>query len=307
MKSVWTSYIKKTVMVMSFVACWSIFNAHAQNLTVFDKLKNLESTTEGRLGIFALNTENGDIIEYRANEIFPTGCTSKVIGVSAILKKSMNDPLLLSTKVKFSKEDLENWSPVTQKFVSEGMTVQELCAASISYSDNTSMNLLLKHIGGTQGMNDFARSMGDSSFSQDNDWPAEAFSGGVNNVKDASTPKAMVESFRHLTMGTVLGDHQKNLLTQWLIDTNTGAARIRSGIPKGWLVGNKTGTGGAYGSTNDLAIIWPSKHEPLLIGIYYTSDNKKAIMREDVVCDATKMIVAAFMMNDKKLAVETQS
>lgn len=297
--------MKKIISFLGVILLFSgsILNAHAQsNFSVIDKLKNLESSTEGRLGIFAINIGNGQIIEYRASEVFPMGCTSKVMGVSAVLKKSMSDPSLLSTKVKYSKEDLKSWSPVTEKYVSEGMTIQELCAASISFSDNTAMDLLLKPLGGVQGINDFARSIGDLSFRQDNDWPLEAFSGGVNNLKDSSTPKAMVESLRKLTIGKILDKAQRDLLTIWLINTNTGAARIRSGVPKNWVVGNKTGTGAAYGSTNDLAIIWPAKHEPLLIGIYYTTDNEKAIKREDVVSAATKLIIEEFIRNDKKLA-----
>jgi len=213
----------------------------------------------------------------------------------------MSDPSLLSTKVKYSKADLESWSPITEKHVSEGMTVQDLCAASISFSDNTSMNLLLKYLGGFQGMNEFARSINDAKFSQDNNWPAEAYSGGINNLKDATSPKAMVESFRKLTLGNVLNAPQRELLLTWLKQTVTGADRIKSGVPKGWVVGNKTGTGGAYGTTNDLAIIWPTKHEPLLIGVYYTADNKEAILREDVVSKATKLVIEDFIKNDQKL------
>ena len=170
----------------------------------------------------------------------------------------------------YSKKDLDlgKWNPITEKHISEGMTVKELCSAAISLSDNTAMNLLLKTIGGIQGMNDFACSIGDPSFRQDNDWPAEAYSGGESNVNDSSTPQAMVESFRKIIIENTLDRPQRDLLTTWLITTQTGAARIRSSIPNGWIVGNKTGTGGAYGSTNDLAIVWPPKHGPLLIGIY---------------------------------------
>lgn len=294
--------ITKLMLTMTFVCCSSILNAHSNsNFSVISKLKTLESSTEGRLGIFAINTANGHIIDYRANEIFPTGCTSKVIGVAAVLKKSMSDSSLLSTKVKYSKENLEDWSPVTKKYVAEGMTIQELCAASISSSDNTAMNLLLKPIGGVQGMNDFARSIGDPSFRQDNDWPSEAFSGGVNNLKDSSTPRAMVESFEKLTMGNVLNKYQKEQLISWLVATNTGNARIRAGLPKDWRVGNKTGTGAAYGSTNDLAIVWPPKHAPILIGIYYTTDDKEAVKREDVVANTTSILVEEFTKDDPLL------
>ena len=63
-------------------------------------------------------------------------------------------------------------------------------------------------------------------------------------MKDSSTPQAMVESFRKITIDKTLDRPQRDLLTTWLINTQTGAARIRSSIPNGWIVGNKTGTGG---------------------------------------------------------------
>ena len=181
------------------------------------------------------------------------------------------------------------------------MTVKDLCSAAISLSDNTAMNLLLKTIGGIEGMNDFARSIGNVSFRQDNDWPAEAYSGGDGNLKDSSTPQAMVESFHKITIDKTLDRPQRDLLTTWLINTQTGSARIRSSIPNGWIVGNKTGTGGAYGSTNDLAIIWPPKHAPILIGIYYTTNNEKSTKREDILSTATKIIIDEFIVKDKKL------
>lgn len=297
-------FLKFTNIILAITLSFYLGSLNAltkSDPSIIGKLKELESKTEGRLGIFAVNTENGHVIEYRANEIFPTGCTSKVIGVAAVLNKSMSNPSLLSTKVKYSKDELDEWSPVTAQHVSDGMTIQELCSASISLSDNTAMNLLLRYIGGVQGMNDFARSIGDSSFRQDNDWPAEAFSGGPNNVKDSSTPKAMVESLRKLTLGEVLNQAQRDLLTTWLRETSTGSKRIRASIPKNWLVGNKTGSGARYGSTNDLAIIWPSHHAPLLIGAYYTTDNQKASKREDIIAAATKLIVEELIINDTKL------
>lgn len=272
------------------------------NLSVRDKLKALESTTEGRVGVFAVNTATEHVIDFRADEIFPTGCTSKVIGVAAVLKKSMADPSLLLTHIKYSEEECVEWSPITGQHVSSGMTVQDLCGASISFSDNTAMNLLLKTIGGVQGMNDFARSLGDVAFRQDNDWPAEAFSGGVDNLKDASTPKSMVESFRKLTLGEILDKPQRDLLISWLTSTQTGTRRIKAGIPTNWIMGDKTGTGASYGTTNDLAIVWPPGHAPILIGVYYTSNEEQAKKREDVVASVTRILVEEFAMNDKTLA-----
>ena len=296
------SNITKLIVATIISLNYAFLNVKAEdNISVMQKLQALESGTEGRIGIYAINTENGDFVDYRGDEIFPTGCTSKVIGVAAVLKKTMSDPTLLSKKIQYSEKDLCTWSPVTEKHASEGMSVQELCAAAIVFSDNTAMNLLLKLIGGVQGMTDFARSIDDPAFRQDSDWPKEAYSGGKGNIEDSSTPKSMVESLRKIALGNVLGNLQKQLLIDWLKNCQTGDARIRSGIPKGWLVGNKTGSGAVYGSTNDIAIVWPPEHAPLLIGVYYTSDNRKAVKREDIVSAATEIIIDEFFKNDKKL------
>lgn len=293
----------KFLIIAAVILVFSnIVNAYVQeDLSVIGKLKVLESTVEGRLGVFAVNTANGDVIDYRADETFPTGCTSKVMGVSAVLRKSMSEPSLLLTYMKYSEADLQEWSPVTKKYLSNGMTIQDLCEAAISFSDNTAMNLLLKTIGGVQGMNDFAYSIGDLSFRQDNDWPAEAFSGGVDNLKDSSTPKSMMESFRKLTIGEILDAYQRDLLITWLVNIQTDSYRIRSAVPNGWIVGDKTGTGAAYGSTNDIAIIWPPNHTPMFIGIYYTTNNEHAKKREDVIADATRILIEEFVNNDTTL------
>lgn len=40
----------------------------------------------------------------------------------------------------------------------------------------------------------------------------------------------------------------------------TGAASIQAGLPASRVVGDKTGSGD-YGTTNDIAVIWPVRHD----------------------------------------------
>lgn len=264
-----------------------------------EKLAKLEASSGGKIGIYAINTANGQKIHYRANQRFPMGCTSKVMGVAAILKKSMSDPTLLSQRISYTKKDLTNWAPIAEKHLNTGMTVAELCAASISYSDNTAMNLLVKKLGGLEKINDFARSIHNDTFRQDNGWPEEAMSGGPNNVYDSSTPKAMAQSLQQLALNNVLAKPQHELLLSWLKSNTTGDKRIRAGVPKGWIVGDKTGTGMYYGTTNDIGVIWPPQCSPVVIAVYYTNNNKEAIQRNDIVSSATRLVIDGFAHNDQ--------
>ena len=270
-------------------------HANAESKPILQKIADLEATTQGHLGVYALNTANQETIAYRFNERFPTGCTSKVMGVAALLEKASHDASLLKQRVMFSKKDSTNWMPVTKKHFQEGMTLQELASAAISQSDNTAMNLILKSIGGIEGMNTFARSIGDTVFRQDHGWPGEAHSGGRGNIHDSSTPSAMVKSLQAIAFGNILPPHERELLLTWMKATTSGDKRIRAGVPRGWIVGNKTGTGFAYGTTNDLAIIWPPKGNPILLGVFYTSDDKDAGKREDVLAEVTRLVLETFL------------
>lgn len=276
--------------------------ASAQSInptSIQEKLAALEASSGGRIGISAINTANNMRIQYRADERFPIGCTSKVMGVATILKKSMTDNSFLQQKVTYAKEDLMNWAPITKQHISDGMTIAELSAAAISYSDNTAMNLLVKKLGGLQKINAFARSIGNHSFRQDNGWPKEAMSGGKNNLNDTSTPTDMEKSLQQLALGNILASPQRKLLLDWLKNNTTGNKRIRAGVSKSWTVGDKTGSGSYYGTTNDIAIIWPPKCQPIVIALYFTQNKKNAPLREDVIASATRMLINEFAHTDQ--------
>ncbi|KTD18741.1 Beta-lactamase Toho-1 precursor [Legionella lansingensis] len=290
------------VIAISFSVCAPLFaevQKISQPISIDKKLAELEASFGGRIGVYAINTANNTHLQYRANERFPMGCTSKVIGVAAILKKSMNDRTLLSQKVTYTKSDLTNWNPITEKHLADGMTVAELCAAAIRYSDNTAMNLLVRILGGVEGMNAFARSIRDHSFRQDHEWPTEAMSGGQGDLHDSSTPSAMANSLKRLALTNTLAKPQRELLLSWLKTNTTGDNRIRAGVPKGWTVGDKTGTGFYYGTTNDIGIIWPPKCAPIVVAIYYTSNDKKAVKREDIVAATIRILINEFAQGDK--------
>ncbi len=265
--------------------------------SVSTQLAQLEASTGGRIGIAAINTATQQRIEYHAEESFPMGCTSKVIGVAAMLKRSMTNNQLLSEKIHYKKDDLLEWAPITKKYVADGMSNATLCSAAISYSDNTAMNLLAKQLGGPAGLTAFARSIHDKQFNLVHGWPDEAFA-VPGTGKDATTPAAMTESLRKLTLGTVLAAPQRAMLITWLKNNTTGNARIRAGVPKNWVVGDKTGTGFHYGITADTAVIWPPKCAPIVMTVYYFNKDKNAPKRDDVLASATKIVLPAFAKSD---------
>jgi beta-lactamase class A len=79
----------------------------------------------------------------------------------------------------------------------------------------------------------------------------------------------MLSDLRELVLGNVLSASSRSQLTEWLVRNKTGDRCLRAGLPAGWKVADKTGSG-RRGTTNDLAILWPPQHDPLLISVYLT-------------------------------------
>lgn len=106
----------------------------------------------------------------------------------------------------------------------------------------------------------------------------------------------MEKSLQQLALGNVLGSSQREQLITWMKGNTTGNYRIRAGVPKGWVVGDKTGSGD-YGTTNDIGIIWPPKCSPIVIVIYFTQNKQAAAPRDDVIASATHIVMSAFAHN----------
>ncbi len=224
------------------------------------------------------------MIEHRADERFPMCSTFKLLAAAATLKRVDEGADRLDRTIRFGPSDLLDYAPVAKAHVAEGgMTLADLCAAAIDWSDNTAANLILQAIGGPAGFTQFARSLGDNVTRLDRNEPTlnEAAPG---DERDTTSPAAMAEDMRKVLLGDVLSDSSRRQLQTWLIDDKVGDKRLRAGLPSSWRIGDKTGSGDR-GSTNTIAILWPPERAPVIATVYYTEsaaplDARNAIHKE---------------------------
>lgn len=256
-----------------------------------DRLAALESAAGGRLGIAALNTASGARLSHRADERFALCSTFKVIAASAVLQRSATQAGLLQRRIAYKKDELVAYSPITEKHVGDGLTVAELCAAALQYSDNTAANLLMKLLGGPAAVTAFARAIGDNQFRLDR-WETELNTALPGDPRDTSTPAAMAASLQRLTLGDALGRAEREQLVAWMRGNTTGATRIRAGVPADWQVADKTGSGD-YGTANDIGVAWPPGRPPIVLAIYFTQPGKDAAYRNDVLASAARIAAEA--------------
>ncbi len=253
------------------------------------RLAQLEAGFAGRLGVVALNTSNGEVLSYRGDERFPLCSTFKAMLAAAILQRSKLTPGLLQERITYQKSELVSYSPISEQHIKDGMTVAELCAATVQYSDNGAANLLMKLLDGPEGVTTFARSIGDHHFRLER-WETELNTAIPGDLRDTTTPQAMAHSLQKLVLGEALPAPQRQQLQDWLRGNTTGATRIRAGVPASWQVGDKTGTGD-YGTTNDVAVLWPAGKAPVVLALYLTQNAKDAAPRNETLAAATRIVV----------------
>ncbi|MFI9575636.1 class A beta-lactamase [Microbispora rosea] len=264
--------------------------AAAPRTDVAAALRALEASFQGRIGAYAIDTATGKTIGYRAGERFALLSTFKAVAAGAVLART-TDRELTRKVVHWTAGEVKSNSPETGKHVKDGMTLAELCRAAIIYSDNTAGNMLLKRIGGPRGLTRYFRTLKDPVSRLDR-WETELNEWSPKQKRDTTTPASVARDLRALTTGDALGAKDRSRLVGWLRDNTTGDARIRAGLPKTWIVGDKTGTGGTYGTANDIAVVWPAKGAAPIIMAIYTNRRAADGATADKVVAQTATVLA---------------
>ncbi|WP_188067324.1 BBI family class A beta-lactamase [Brevibacillus brevis] len=253
------------------------------------KFAALEKQFGARLGVYAIDTETDLAVAYRQDERFAFASTYKALAAGAVLHQKPLEEL--DKVITYTKDDLVTYSPITEKHVATGMTLREVADAAVRYSDNTAGNLLFKELGGPKGFESALRQIGDGVTKSER-YETELNEAKPEDLRDTSTPKALVTSLRAYTVGNALSSDKQKILIEWLQGNTTGAKLIRAGVPKDWIVGDKTGAA-SYGTRNDIGIIWPPNKKPIVIAVLSSRDKQDATYDDALIAEATKIVVGA--------------
>lgn len=262
-----------------------------------DLIALLEKKSGGRLGVFVLDTATGLAQTHRGKEPFGMCSTFKLPLAGVVLREADAGRLDLNERIAFTQADMVNYAPVTSRHLAQGwMTVEALAEAAQKTSDNVAANLLIRKLGGPEGVTAKVREVYPHGFRLDR-YETQMNFVPPGEVRDTATPEGMGLILANLiapeegsTKGLTPASRAK--LEQWMVDTATGAKRIRAGLPPEWRAGDKTGTADAKGmpnKVNDVAAIWPTPDgDPVIVVAFYeapgefegTRDQDQAVLAE---------------------------
>ncbi len=240
----------------------------------------------GRVG-FHLQAPNG-AVGWRPDERFLYCSTFKLFLAAATLNRVDRGEEWLDRAVPIIAEDMIAHAPMTEPAVGSTLTIEQLCQGTVEVSDNPAANILIREMGGLDAWRGWYASIGDHVTRVDR---MEPELNRPDGVMDTTTPAQVVRNLQRLFIGGGVGAH-RDRLTRWLTDSQTGPNRIKAGVPEGWTVGHKTGTGN--GLTGDLGLIWTQEGGVLLIAAYYHApEGTTADQRDAVIAEATRIGLGA--------------
>nr|WP_144492261.1 MULTISPECIES: class A beta-lactamase Bla1 [Bacillus cereus group] len=260
-----------------------------KNHATYQEFSQLEKKFDARLGVYAIDTGTNRTIAYRPNERFAFASTYKALAAGVLLQENSIDKL--NEVITYTKDDLVEYSPVTEKHVDTGMTLGEIAEAAVRSSDNTAGNILFHKIGGPKGYEKALRQMGDRVTMSER-FETELNEAIPGDIRDTSTAKAIATNLKAFTVGNALPADKRKILTEWMKGNATGDKLIRAGVPTDWEVADKSGAG-SYGTRNDIAIVWPPNRAPIIIAILSSKDEKEATYDNQLIAEVAEVIVNA--------------
>ena len=260
------------------VLAWAaVFLAQPAGAEVSPKLQLLEQrlaamATEnpGEFGIAAMDLATGKTISFNGDEAFPMASTMKIAVAAAYL-----------AEVDAGRRSLDD--------LVGGVSAARLMDAMITRSDNRATDLLLATLGGPAAVDRWLRGHGLQGIRIDRTI-AQLLSArrDLRDVRDSSTPAAMLGLLRLIDTGDSLQPRSRELLLDMMARCRTGSNRIRGILPPGARVENKTGTLSGY--TGDVGYLISPTGRRIAVAFFA----RGGANRPAVIATAARMIYDGF-------------
>lgn len=242
-------------------------------------LRSLWASFPGKTGIAVMKTDGSWMVSYRGDEPMPQQSVSKLWVAIAVMDAVDKGQLSLDDEVTLKKSDVTLFhQPIAALIGANGYTttIASLLKRAMTQSDNTANDFLMRRVGGPTAIRELIASKrlgaikfgpGERHFQAATaglTWkPEYSFAGAfytaraalpesvrkaamdryVSDPMDGATPAAIARSLARLKRGELLSAPSTRYLITMMESTETGRARLKAGVPAGWKLAHKTGTG----------------------------------------------------------------
>lgn len=259
-------------------------------------IETLRSNFGGVVGVAVTSIDRNWTASSGGDRKLPQQSVSKLWVAMTVLAARDAGRLTLDDQVSISEADFTVFHQPIASLVKDGVpytaSVGEILRRSMTMSDNTCNDKLMRLVGGPEAVRAFiaARGLGEIRFGPGEkllqagtaglEWKPEysrgnafslarsrltpavrlaAFEAYVADPPDGAAPNAIANALARLHRGELLSPSSTAWLIQTMEGSHTGKQRLRGAVPPGWKFGHKTGTGqdlrGRTAGYNDVGIL----------------------------------------------------
>lgn len=224
----------RLIGILLWLAAFAAQPAHAANSPRMQSLEQqiafLVGGRPGNVGVAALDLKTGEMITIQGDEPFPMASTMKVAVAANYL-----------AQVEYGRRSLDDRIG--------GRSARSLMEAMIIRSDNHATDVLLRDLGGPETLQSWLNQHKIQGMRVDrNIAQLLRAKRDLYDVRDSSTPRAMVDLLARIDSGKLVNASSRAYLLDLMRRCKTGKNRIRGLLPFGAQVENKTGTLNNYAS-----------------------------------------------------------
>lgn len=195
----------------------------------------------------------------------------------------------LDQPVPFRTTDLilpKPYSPLQDKYPQAGVDVPlgDLMRMTVSLSDNTAADILLRLVGGPKNVGDYVSSLGIRGFHL-RDSERALHRDKRLQYRNWFEPRGAVQLLRTISDHSPLTPENTALLLEWM--ATAPASRLGLDLPSGTKVAHKLGTSGVdhgvAAATNDIGLVSLPDGRQLAIAVFVTDSTADAETRNQVI------------------------
>ena len=284
-----------TLLLLLITSCQS---SHKTDL-LRSKIEQIITDKNAVVGVSIIGNNGNDTISLHGDGRFPMQSVFKFHIALAVLSEVDNGNLSLDQKIIISKEDLlpeDFWSPLRDENPNGGsFTIEKLIQYSVSQSDNTACDVLIRLIGTPEKVEEYFKKNNIQDIQityNEKDMQAK----WENMFQNWTTPKAASETLKmfYENKNNLLSKSSYDFIWKTIKETTTGANRIKGQLPEGTIVAHKTGWSGTNKETgitdavNNIGIVFLPNGEYFIISVFVTESLEKFETNEKIISDIAK-------------------
>ena len=283
------------------------------------RLTTLAEPFGERAGIAVRSVEDGWTAAVHGDRAFQQQSVFKTWVAAVALDAIDRGSLRWDEPIRIERADLIfPYQPIEKQIGPDGraFTVEELVRWSVIHSDNPSVDALLKRLGGPSAVQPVLDRMSISGIRIDvgerelhamfdqgraelaaasTDAKASVFDRIFSDPRNSATPAGTADALARLKKGELLSPLSTERLLGIMTETETGANRLKAGLPNGWTLAHKTGTGGdtdgATNGTNDVGVMTAPNGRSYAVAVFTWGTRRPMAERERLMADVARAVV----------------